>query len=93
MSPDTLTGLVVLFSIIVVIISLVYAARRSSQGYYDEYGRKIPLDDLKHKGEVQDQEISSLKGQLETERQHSNNLLQKLEQLEKRIEALENRGA
>jgi predicted RNase H-like nuclease (RuvC/YqgF family) len=93
MKGDTVMGLVVLFAIIVVIISLVYAARRSSQGYYDEYGRKIPLDDLKHKGDQQDQELSRIRGQLEAEKQHSNSLLHRLEQLEKRIETLENRGA
>jgi predicted RNase H-like nuclease (RuvC/YqgF family) len=92
MSGDTVIGLAVLFSIVMVVASLLYAARRSSQGYYDDYGRKIPLDELKNKGAAQDQEISQLKGELEAEKQHSGSLLQRLEQLEKRIEALEKRG-
>jgi predicted RNase H-like nuclease (RuvC/YqgF family) len=92
MSGDTVIGLAVLFSIIMVVASLLYAARRSSQGYYDQYGRKIPLDESNRKSGEQKQEISSLKGQLEAEEQHSSSLLQRLEQLEKRIEALEKRG-
>jgi predicted RNase H-like nuclease (RuvC/YqgF family) len=92
MNGDTAVGLAVLFAVVMTITSLFYAAKRSSQGYYDDYGRKIPLDDLKNKGAAQDQEISRLRGQLEAEKQQSSGLLQKLEQLEKRIEALEKRG-
>jgi hypothetical protein len=93
MSGDTVVGLAVLFAIVVSVLSVVYGFRRASQGYYDDYGRKIPLDELKEQGKTQEAELATLKERLETEQQHSGDVLQRLEQLEKRIEKLEKRGS
>jgi FtsZ-interacting cell division protein ZipA len=102
MDGDLVVGLSVVVAIIVIAASLLYAVMRSSQGYYDNYGRKIPLDEMKQQTTKQNTEISRLKEQLEqhqtfvtqleTEKQKSSDVVQKLEQLEKRIEALEKRG-
>ncbi len=86
-----------LVAILVVIASLGYYFWSASQGYYDNYGRKIPLDEIKSKNEQHDSEIASLKAQLEAQTKkletNSNDtqyqILQKLNELEKRLETLE----
>lgn len=92
MDGDAVVGLSVVFAIIVVIASIIYSLNRQSQGYYDNYGRKIPLDDLQKQKAEQQEEMIRLKEQLETEKQYSSTVTQRLEQLEKRVEALEKRG-
>ncbi len=93
MDGDLVVGLSVVVAIVVIAISLIYAAKRSSQGYYDDYGRKIPLDEFKNKGDQQDAEITRLREHLKIEEQQATSVLEKLGELEKRIEALEKRGA
>jgi hypothetical protein len=78
-----------LLAVVGLIIVGIYGARNSSSGYYDHAGRKIPLDDIHFKIMDQDEKVSRLKTQLESERQQSSNLLQRFEELEKRIEVLE----
>jgi archaellum component FlaC len=89
---STIIVLGITFLIIITIISFISSAKKRSQGYYDEFGRKIPLDEMKQQSKNQEAELSTLKERLETEKQHSGDVLQRLEQLEQRIKALEKRG-
>lgn len=82
-----------LVAILAVIASLGYYFWKASQGYYDNYGRKIPLDEIKTKNQQHDSDIANLKAQLEAQNKKlegtageiQNQILQKLSDLEKRI--------
>jgi hypothetical protein len=91
----------IVVAVLFLIVSIVFAVWNRSQGYFDNYGRKIPLDEVKSQTAQQGSEISSLKTQLaeqskliqrlEAEKQGtlSGDILQRLSEIEKRLEALE----
>ncbi|MGL4609376.1 MAG: hypothetical protein ACRCYY_06775 [Trueperaceae bacterium] len=90
---EALLFIIVAGSIGIAIWSIVAGEQRRSKGYYDDYGRKLPFDEVNAKADFSAAEVARLEQELADERQHSARVLEKLAELERRLEFLEGKGS
>jgi hypothetical protein len=88
----TLLFVIIVASIGIAIWSIFAGEQKRSKGYDDEYGRKLPFDEVNAKADFNVAEVARLKQELDNERQHSARVLEKLAELERRLETIEKRG-
>jgi polyhydroxyalkanoate synthesis regulator phasin len=86
------TAIVIGFIICTAIIaaSIAFARNRDSSGYYyDDGGRRLPIDEMKIRDDIHRDQISDLEKELKTAKARVRDLEDKVGQLERRLETIE----
>jgi polyhydroxyalkanoate synthesis regulator phasin len=80
-------GFIVCIAIIALFIT--FANSRDSGGYYDDAGRRLPIDEMKIRDDIHRDQISDLEKELKTAKARLRDLEDKVGQLERRLETIE----
>jgi polyhydroxyalkanoate synthesis regulator phasin len=86
------TAIVISFIVCTAIIAAFIALARQrdlSGNYYDDGGRRLPIDEMKIRDDIHRDQISDLEKELKTAKARVRDLEDKVGQLERRLETIE----